>query len=86
MVGIYDCFGYVVGYDVSFEERYKLLPFDGSIEWAQVMKKIARSVYQGATTLEPMNWDYEQLSIQSFLDLAYQRAKKLDELRTVEVG
>ena len=32
MVGIYDCFGYVVGYDVSFEERYKLLPFDGSIE------------------------------------------------------
>lgn len=86
MVGIYDCFGYGVGYDVSFEERYKLLPFDGSIEWAQVMKKIAHSGYQGATTLEPMNWDYEQLSIQSFLDLAYQRAKKLDELRTVEVG
>ncbi|MCI7028305.1 MAG: hypothetical protein MR914_09665 [Clostridiales bacterium] len=50
------------------------------------MKKIARSGYQGDTTLEPMDWDYEQLSIQSFLDLAYQRAKKLDELRTVEVG
>lgn len=62
------------------------LPFDGSIDWGQVMKKIAHSGYQGATTLEPMNWDYEQLSIQSFLDLAYQRAKKLDELRTVEVG
>ena len=60
------------------------LPFDGSIEWVQVMKKIAHSGYQGATTLEPMNWDYEHLSIQQFLDLAYQRAKKLDELRTIE--
>ena len=60
------------------------LPFDGSIAWAQVMKKIAHSGYQGTTSLEPMNWDYEHLSIQQFLDLAYQRAKKLDELRTIE--
>lgn len=60
------------------------LPFDGNIEWIRVMKKIAHSGYQGATTLEPMNWDYEHLSIQQFLDLAYQRAKKLDELRTIE--
>ncbi len=28
-----------------------------------------------------MNWDYEYLSIQQFLDLAYQRARKIDELR-----
>ena len=60
------------------------LPFDGSIEWVRVMKKIARSGYQGATALEPMNWDYAHLSIHQFLDLAYQRAKKLDELRTIE--
>ncbi|HCI24697.1 MAG TPA: xylose isomerase, partial [Lachnospiraceae bacterium] len=25
MIGIYDCFGYGSGYDVSFEERYKLI-------------------------------------------------------------
>ncbi len=25
MTGIYDCFGYGPGYDVSFEERYKLI-------------------------------------------------------------
>ena len=60
------------------------LPFDGSIEWVQTMKKIAHSGYRGATTLEPMNWDYEHLSIRQFLDLAYQRAKKLDEFRTTE--
>ena len=25
MIGIYDCFGYGAGYDVPFEERYKLI-------------------------------------------------------------
>ena len=25
MTGIYDCFGYGPGYDISFEERYKLI-------------------------------------------------------------
>lgn len=58
------------------------LPLDGSIDWTTVMKKIAITKYQGATTLEPMNWDYEHLTIQQFLDLAFQRAKKLDEMRT----
>lgn len=57
------------------------LPFDGSIDWAQVMLKIAQTGYQGATTLEPMNWDYEHLSIREFLKLAYQKAKILDEMR-----
>ena len=29
MTGIYDCFGYGSGYDVSFEERYKLIRKSG---------------------------------------------------------
>lgn len=57
------------------------LPFDGNIDWTDVMRKIALTGYQGATTLEPMNWDYETLSIQEFLDRAYQRAKQLDIMR-----
>lgn len=59
------------------------LPFDGSIDWANVMKKITLTGYRGATTLEPMNWDYEHLSMKQFLELAYQRAKKIDELRII---
>lgn len=51
------------------------LPFDGGIDWISVMKKIAITGFQGATSLEPMNWDYEHLSIQQFLDLAYEKAK-----------
>ncbi|MBE6576055.1 MAG: sugar phosphate isomerase/epimerase [Ruminococcaceae bacterium] len=57
------------------------LPFDGAIDWSDVMGRIAHTGYQGATTLEPMNWDYEHLTIHEFLDLAYQRSKKVDELR-----
>lgn len=58
------------------------LPFDGGVEWDDVVRKIALAGYQGATTLEPMNWDYENLTIGQFLDLAYQRGKKLHEMRT----
>ena len=59
------------------------LPFDGNIDWEEVMKKITLTGYQGATTLEPLNWDYEDLSIQEFLDCAYQKAKELDGLRNL---
>lgn len=31
MIGIYDCFGYGRGYDVSFEERYQLIRNAGLI-------------------------------------------------------
>lgn len=61
------------------------LPLDGNIDWVTVMGKISLTGYQGATTLEPMNWDYENLSIQQFLGLAYQRAKEIDDMREVEV-
>ena len=36
MIGIYDCFGYGDGYDVSFDERYQLIKeagFDCVILW-----------------------------------------------------
>ena len=57
------------------------LPFDGNIDWTDVMKKISLTGYQGATTLEPMNWDYEDLSMQEFLDCAYQKAKQLNDMK-----
>lgn len=59
------------------------LPFDGNVDWTDTMKRIDIAGYQGATTLEPMNWDYEELSIQQFLELAYQKAKELDEQRHI---
>ncbi len=56
------------------------LPFDGQVDWALVMKKIRKTGYTGAITLEPMNWDYMDLGIQRFLQLAYERAIKLEQM------
>lgn len=57
------------------------LPLDGNIDWAEVMGRLARTGYQGATSLEPMNWDYGQLTIRQFLSLAQERAVALDRMR-----
>lgn len=43
------------------------LPFDGNLDWAVVMKKISEAKYSGPTALEPMNWDYMNLSADEFL-------------------
>ena len=57
------------------------LPLDGDIDWAEVMSRLAQTGYQGATSLEPMNWDYGQLTIRQFLSLAQKRALALDAMR-----
>jgi len=61
-----------------------LLPFDGTINWFNTMKKISELHYHGATALEVMNYGYEHLSAEEFLSKAYQVAIKLEELRNVE--
>lgn len=57
------------------------LPFDGTIDWIVTMKKIAETNYSGATALEPMNWDYKDLSPEEFLNKAFEKAKRLEDLR-----
>ncbi|MFC5529805.1 sugar phosphate isomerase/epimerase family protein [Cohnella yongneupensis] len=57
------------------------LPFDGTTDWSTTMKKIAETGYSGATAIEAMNWDYENLSAKEFLHNAFERAKRLEALR-----
>lgn len=57
------------------------LPFDGNIDFISVMKAIAGTGYAGATSLEPMNWDYGEISAAEFLSKAYEKAKILEEVR-----
>lgn len=45
------------------------------------MGRLAQTGYQGATFLEPMNWDYRQLTMEQFLSLAQERASALDRMR-----
>ena len=56
------------------------LPFDGSIDWLLIMEKLKKTGYNGAITLEPMNWDYTRMDIREFLRLAYERVKKLEQM------
>ena len=58
-----------------------LLPFDGTIDWPDQMRKIAETGYRGPTTLEVENGGYENVPPEEFLALAYERAKRLEALR-----
>lgn len=70
-------------YDNGGKHNQHQLPLDGGINWILVMNEISRAGYKGAVSLEPMNWDYEHLSIRQFLELAYQRAKQIDAMRRI---
>ncbi len=60
------------------------LPFDGDIPWQKVMQQIAGTGYKGATALEPLYWDYQELPPDVFLYRAFEKAKHLDKLRRGE--
>lgn len=57
------------------------LPFDGKINWNVVMQKLAQIQYKGAIALEPMNWDYSELTVEQFLYTAFRKAKKPEALK-----
>ncbi len=56
------------------------LPFDGNVDWKTVCDSIKAVGYEGAVTLEPMNWDYTDMDIREFLNIAFERAKRLEKL------
>jgi L-ribulose-5-phosphate 3-epimerase len=68
-------------HDIGGSYSQHQLPFDGPINWAAAMKKIAEKNYSGATAIEAMNWDYKHLSADKFLQEAFERAKRLEALR-----
>ncbi len=56
MTGIYDCFGYGSGYDVSFEERYKLIRKSEFVERfpeLSVFFKACRALYDEMICIFP---------------------------------
>lgn len=68
-------------HDNGGERNQHQLPLDGNIDWTIVMEKIAETGYTGTTALEPMNWDYENLTIVEFLNKAFHSAKTLEQMR-----
>jgi len=74
---LHDNAGYISG---ANDEDQHLLPYDGTIDWAIVMKKIAQSGYTGPVALESLNRGYNNLPPEEFLGLAFERAKRLESL------
>lgn len=56
------------------------MPFDGNINWIDIINEIKNAGYTGATTLE-LDGGYPELTIEEYLHRAYERAKRLDDLR-----
>lgn len=68
-------------HDNGGEQKQHQLPFYGNIDWTSIMRMISGTGYKGATSLEPMNWDYEDITIDEFLSKAYEKAKILEKMR-----
>jgi len=68
-------------HDNDATDDQHLLPFDGTIDWSAQMRAIAATGYCGPTTLEVVNEGYENKSPAEFLAIAFERAKRLEELR-----
>lgn len=68
-------------HDNDKTEDQHLLPFDGTIEWENVLAKLKESNYKGPITLELCyRYDYLNLSIDNFYKEGYKRGKKLEEI------
>ncbi|WP_310603223.1 hypothetical protein [Anaerosporobacter sp.] len=48
-------------------------------EWQRLV------VINGAIALEPMNWDYMNLSAEEFLQKAFEQAKRLEKFRRLPI-
>lgn len=60
-----------------------LLPFDGTVDYAHIMRKIEQYGYEGPLTLEvgmSATEEYQKMTPRAFLDECYARVKKISEL------
>ena len=60
-----------------------LLPFDGSFEFTQMIRRLDKANYQGALTLEVGNTthpDYKKFTAEEFIKTSYERLLKISNL------
>lgn len=62
---------------------WHLLPFDGSVNYEEMIRKMDRYGYEGPLCLEvfqKMRKDYTEMTKEDFIKTAYERIKKISEL------
>lgn len=78
-VHIHDNFGY----DRSCDPDIHILPFDGNVDYADMMRRLDDVGFEGCLMLEVFNSsreDYKQLSEDEFIATCFDRIKKISEL------
>ena len=70
----------------GIQEKYQehtdihLLPFEGDIDCADMMRRLNKHNYQGSLTLEVNNERHQDMSAEDFLATCYERIKKISEM------
>lgn len=68
-------------HDNDKSDDLHLLPFDGTIDWKRVVKKLKECNYKGPVTLELVyRYDYLKISLEDFYKKAYEIGMKLVEM------
>lgn len=71
------------GYDRSTEPDAHLLPFDGSVDYADMIRRLDEIGYEGTLMLEVFNTrkpEYKEMTEDEFFKTCYDRIKKISEL------
>lgn len=68
-------------HDNDKSDDLHLLPFDGTIDWKDILTKLKKSNYSDYITLELCyRYDYLNMSIDDFYKIGYERAEKLAKI------
>lgn len=66
-----------MGPDVQGDPDTHMLPFDGNIDWEEMIRYIGNSSYNGSVSLEVGRSQYAGLSSEKYLAIAYERGMRL---------
>lgn len=68
-------------HDNDISDDQHLLPFDGTINWQQMMKNLKKANYTGDIILESIYSDnYTNIDINTFYNEAFKRAKEIEKM------
>ena len=73
-------------YDKSTDPDFHWLPFDGTLNYHEMMRRLDKYEYTGPLMLEVFRGvraDYKALSAEEFLTTAYERIKRISELNNI---
>ena len=72
-----------LGYDPEIDPDFHYLPFDGTLDYADMIRRLDEVGYTGTLTLEVFNTtkpEYKDMTEEEFFATCYERIKKISEM------